>query len=51
MKLKSTLKEEGYTYLDIIKYIKEHNVRDEFKANSLLCELSGKDLKNHFDQN
>ena len=50
MKLKSYLKELGYTNLDLIKYIKEHNVRGKCKENPLLCELSGEDLKNHFDQ-
>ena len=50
MKLKSYLKELGYTHLDIIKYIKEHNVRNQCKENPLLCELSKEDLKNYFDQ-
>ena len=50
MKLKSYLKELGYTHLDLIKYIKEHNVREQCKENPLLCELSKEGLKNHFDQ-
>ncbi len=49
-RLKEYLKSEGLSSLEMIKYMKDNDVRKKLSNNSLLCELPEKKLKSEIDK-